>query len=261
MSVSPLSLTTFQLQQWFNDTKLSTGTGFFWRSGEHLYLVTNWHVVTGRDQQSGRCLHTMGAIPNKLTFTFHQDPKREDGQLLVSSAVWHPYDDLGQPVWMEHPTAGSTVDIVMLHIGADPQQSCFCINDNVRERMSMAVGDDAYVLGFPEGIATPTPLWKRATIASEPKLDINNLPVVLVDTASRPGMSGAPVIVFARSSYPASGGSMIVSPGEHHRLLGVYSGRHTVRDGIDSQLGFVWRASLIDDIHAGQVRGRIPEAT
>ena len=60
----------------------------------------------------------------------------------------------------------------------------------------MKVADEVFILGFPYkiGNASQIPIWKRGSVASEPELDCDNLPKLFVDTASRPGMSGSPVI-------------------------------------------------------------------
>ena len=39
---------------------------------------------------------------------------------------------------------------------------------------------------------------KRARIASEPIIDIQDRPLMYIDTASRSGMSGSPVIIYIR---------------------------------------------------------------
>ena len=42
------------------------------------------------------------------------------------------------------------------------------------------------------------PIWKRGSIASEPEIPIDGKPMFYIDTATRQGMSGAPV--FAQTS-------------------------------------------------------------
>ena len=50
-----ISLTTHHLHLGFRetDTVLSSGTGFVYERGNESYLVTNWHVVAGRDPNTG----------------------------------------------------------------------------------------------------------------------------------------------------------------------------------------------------------------
>ena len=51
-----------------NDTVLSTATGFFWKRNGKSYLVTNYHVVTGRNPLSGELISNNGYIPERLSF-------------------------------------------------------------------------------------------------------------------------------------------------------------------------------------------------
>jgi len=58
------------------------------------------------------------------------------------------------------------------------------------------------VLGYPEGMIGPgrSPIWKRGSMASEPKYNWRDKPGFLIDTATRNGMSGAPVVARHRVS-------------------------------------------------------------
>src|SRR5436305_183344 len=44
-----LSLSSCYLDLFANGTRIGNATGFLWRHGEEVYLVTNWHVVTNKD--------------------------------------------------------------------------------------------------------------------------------------------------------------------------------------------------------------------
>jgi hypothetical protein len=63
------------------------------------------------------------------------------------------------------------------------------------DKLSLTPGMDVFVLGYPRGISGGGrfPLWKRGSIASEPDVNIDNLPMMYIDTATREGMSRAPV--------------------------------------------------------------------
>jgi len=103
------------------------------------------------------------------------------------------------------------------------------------------------------------PIWKRASIAMEPLYDLDGLPKLLVDTATRKGMSGGIVIVRRR-------GLIVLSDAKdqsEHRIgtgdnfLGVYSGR-VGDDELGVQLGIVWKGRVIDEIIKGGVAGKSP---
>ncbi len=78
--------------------------------------------------------------------------------------------------------------------------------------LTVRCGDDAFVLGYPhfvDGGASFLPIWKRASIASDPRIaqGPGHPPRVLVDTATRQGMSGGPVFV-RQSGYIVPGPSL-----------------------------------------------------
>ena len=77
------------------------------------------------------------------------------------------------------------------------------------------------------------------------------LPLFLVDSRTRPGQSGSPVIIYASGGMVAmENGDSAVFGGPVERLLGVYSGR--VND--QSDLGFVWKVQVVIDIIAARAR-------
>jgi len=125
----------------------------------------------------------------------------------------------------------------------------------------VAVGDDAYVLGFPLGLdgGPRLPIWKRGSIATEPHYDLDGLPKILIDTATRPGMSGAPAIAVRRGlAAPHGTGSLADTIfGTTEKFLGVYSGR-VGADALGAQLGIIWKASVVDEIVRDGVFGQSP---
>jgi hypothetical protein len=90
-----------------------------------------------------------------------------------------------------------------------------------------------------------------ASIASEPQLRTQEQPYILVDTASRPGMSGWPVIRRSWDNHGLSNGGLLTTAGPRTKFIGVYSGRLSTKDPLDAQLGLVWPALFIDEILAG----------
>lgn len=112
---------------------------------------------------------------------------------------------------------------------------------------------DAFVVGFPLGIIAkvPIPVWKRATIATEPGVDLDGLPKLLVDTATRSGMSGSLVLAhhILLGDYKMADGTEVTNSliAVKDSILGVYSGRLGA-DHVQAQLGVVWKRSVIDEI-------------
>jgi hypothetical protein len=128
----------------------------------------------------------------------------------------------------------------------------YLINEMQNDSLALFVGSDVFVLGYPFGIGPAgLPIWKRGSIASEPQIFSETQRYMLVDTASRPGMSGSPVIRRTWGAHPLESGTLSVGARAATRFVGVYSGRLTSTEPIDAQLGMVWPAKLIGDIVAG----------
>ena len=96
------------------------------------------------------------------------------------------------------------------------------------------------------------PIWKRGSFASEPKLQADELPIFLIDTATNEGMSGSPVFIRTRGALLENGDT--VGDGIHTRFIGVYSGRYG-DDEFKAQLGRAWHRMIIDQVIDERVRG------
>lgn len=222
-----------------------------------LFLITNWHVVSGRNSETNECLSPTCAVPNTLVIRLHKQTEFIEFEQLEVSL----FNDEGAPIWLEHPLHGGLIDVVAIplalpeHLLAlDIEQFIEPMNESTEE----AVTDDVFILGFPFGLSAGGifPIWKRATIASEPALEISGLPKMFVDTASRAGMSGSPVVLFQNRPVTLIRSSPIDPEQKQfsrHRmkLVGVYSGRIGADDTSQrAQLGIVWRRRVIDEITA-----------
>lgn len=141
------------------------------------------------------------------------------------------------------------IDVVALPLPEMPDVALYPINEMDDAPKLVAIGIDAFILGYPFGIAASTfPIWKRASIASEPHFSIDDQPCFYVDTASRPGMSGSPVILRSWGGFQTNKGGMVTGPGAATRFIGVYSGRIVAKNLLQAQLGIVWRAEVVDRI-------------
>jgi len=182
-----------------DNTELAIGTGFRYRHGKDLYLVTNWHCFAGRDPNTELPLFQQGTTPNRVGALFIQE-----GEL----PKWSPHifrlsNEDGNPLWYEHPEHGSKIDVGMLPVQVPTGFKPFPINDYRFDDIRIEVSQDVFIVGFPLGLTGPLflPVWKRGTIATEPSGNVGGLPKLLVDTATRGGMSGSPVVVRYRGYY------------------------------------------------------------
>ncbi len=167
---------------------LSGASGFIWEKNNEYYLITNWHVVTGRNYQTGELLDANGGVPHDILLDqmyFHQNNKERK--------VPHCelYDDDDRPTWFKHPVHKEQVDIVAIRIHGLEGLNTVSINTlQQQDNMQAVVGGECFVLGYPLG-KTPFPIWKRASIASEPEyLKFDFINSFYIDTATRAGMSG-----------------------------------------------------------------------
>jgi hypothetical protein len=158
-----------------------------------------------------------------------------------------------RPIWFEHPIFQRRVDVVTIPFPGLEDTAIIPAND-IRlklERIRLAPSLDVFVLGFPKGMSggAQFPIWKRGSVATEPDMDLDGLPKVLIDTATREGMSGAPVFAQESGYWTPEDkqGPADAIFGKGRRFLGVYSGR-VGDDLFQAQLGIVWKPSAIEDV-------------
>jgi hypothetical protein len=164
-------------------------------------------------------------------------------------------DPAGQPLWWVHPSYRETVDVAALPLTPPDNADMYAINHMSSQQLQIAVGMDVFVLGYPFGVGPGGfPVWKRGSIAAEPQVLDPNRPCLLIDTASREGMSGSPVIRRSWVSHMLEDGNITVGAATATRLVGVYSGRLATTDPLDAQLGLCWPANFVGEIVAGQQR-------
>lgn len=229
---------------------MATGTGFVVQRGASSYLVTNRHNLSGRTYPDNRPMHPSAATPDTIIILHNVA-----GQLGTWVPVHEPlYDASDLPLWLEHPDHGRTVDVVALPLTNLNDVELYPHDPWVTEPAVMAgVASGVSIVGFPFGLtsAGAMAIWTQGAIATEPSMDFSGLPVFLIDSRTRPGQSGSPVIFYSSGgSIPMADGGVSLTPGPVERLLGVYSGR--IND--QSDLGFVWKAQVVRDIIERGVR-------
>jgi hypothetical protein len=249
--IDPYSVATVPLEMFFNATPLSIGTSFIWSQSGSFYLITNWHNVTGKDPLTGRHLSSTCAEPNRLKAWLNT--KCALGSKFQETIELR--DANGAPNWLIHPQLGNQVDVVALPIAPNTEPDWHAINQLPALDLTLSVGHDVFILGYPFGIGPAgLPIWKRGSIAYEPQVFAPDQRYMLVDSASRPGMSGSPVIRRSWGTHATSDGSTIMNGTMETKFVGVYSGRLATSDPLDAQLGLVWPASYVSEIISGAQR-------
>lgn len=248
MSLDRLSLSTVPINPFFNDCQLAGATGFIWKRRERFYLITNWHVVSALDLFTKANLSEGAARPNKLRCHFLIRVGQYERELIDVPIR----DEDDQPLWFVHPVQERrAVDVVALPLddeGLTTRVALLPVNELAPGRLAIMIGMEVFILGYPFGSKPSAfPVWKRGSIASEPDLVRLSTGYYLVDTASRPGMSGSPVILRSWSNHILESNMWTTNNDQLpiDRVIGVYSGRLKPED---AQIGIVWHVEYIDEI-------------
>lgn len=269
----------------------SQATGFFTRVGTEVYLLTNWHVVSGLNPAAPQEQANGKPPPHYLKATV-----RTQAHALFSMTL-PLYDRSMQPLWFEHPER-NRVDLAMIQI-PPPAVSQFSFLDvaelQKNSKVEEVVGKDAFVVGYPFnkeelletfGNSAPyyLPTWKRGSIASEPAVRLGGK-VILIDTQSRPGMSGSPVFISQEDEEfvpitpeAAAAAKRLGDPNvsaldqilamrmdemrpvrkKNLRFLGIYSGTIGSTKLQEVALGKCWHADIVQEAILNRVRGEMP---
>jgi hypothetical protein len=282
---SPLSYTTTKITCFFGETILGDATGYIHRFANRIGLVTNWHVITGRSPINGQPLNAHGGVPNRIRFHAAVEINAEGEQDLVHFREFDLdlYTSNDEQLWLGAKDDSNQIDIAIVPMdGLVPEIASGTGSirgiEGGKVTLSPAtnpagplkfddlkhflpkVGSEVFVLGYPKGI-TPSgifPIWKRASIASEPQVgitlgDVNYEDAFYIDALTNQGMSGSPVVHFPKAGdYLFTKDNIaVVADGKNPFLVGVYAGRNGVTnmEG-DLALGRVWGVSLIERLFA-----------
>jgi len=195
MHVDPLSCTSLMLfcPNPQNPQMGLQGTGFVVTQNGTNYLISNWHVLSGRAWPTMKAEMSMGTnqiVPTNVIIYFRKTPIGGCKPILESL-----YDSNGVALWFEHQLGGTNIDVVALPLPSihDDEIVIMPLDLGLAETdillgPAMAVS----IIGFPRYITIPNdmPLWKTGYIASDPDLDNGGFPRFLVGVNARPGMSG-----------------------------------------------------------------------
>lgn len=245
-----------------SDTVLGTATGFFWQSNGQPYLVTNWHVVSGRNSFTNE-LNSNRYSPKRICF-YGFSVTSGSGLVNFRRQRWtlEWADDMIEVLAIPPVADGQTLDIWGAPIpqgvvfGLDPSRTgfrgaegatCF-LNDHIGPRIVTNVGDDCFILGYPlrnyDGLMPP--IWKRGSIASETPLGVDGRPIFLVDAATTSGMSGSPIIRKATTLTADNKDLGALQEFASYEFIGVYAGRLEGSPLAAVNIGYGWYRTMID---------------
>jgi Trypsin-like peptidase domain len=230
------------IEQWCGPSKLGTATGFFFLNDNHLYLVTNRHVV--REDNST-------IFPDKLRIRLHTNAADH----TQNSSYDLPLYKNGISTWREKPG----VDLVAIEL-SQTEMSRFVIKAFAPSFFApadivIATGDDVVVIGYPRGFSDVLhnyPVTRTGAIASAYPIPFNGQPYFLVDARLHPGTSGSPVLTKPSSTLLTQTG-LLHPGGVTTYFLGVNSGE-VIFPGESSGLNGVWYASEVQIITTSSFR-------
>ena len=109
ITIDPLSARSLLIETTVNGNALSTATGIIVEHNSQFYLVTNWHVLSGRDSETEQPLSPTAGIPDEIRIVHHRNNNL--GSWVIKSEPLN--DNQKNPIWVEHPN-GMQIDIAML---------------------------------------------------------------------------------------------------------------------------------------------------
>lgn len=255
MAISRLSLSSLMMYPIIScadgtEERMAVATGFVVQRKSQSYLITNWHVVSGRRSDNGQPLASHGGLPDKIEIWHNHigAPNFISWAPVIEKVV----GEEDTPHWLEHPRYGRRVDVVALPLTFTSGVSFYPYDledgSSGTPVLVADVPDPVNIIGFPfgESAAVRIAIWSKGSIATDMEVDYGQLPCFLIDSRTRQGQSGSPVVVYKGPSDNGrlTNGGVIMGGEIMSRLLGVYSGRINP----ESDLGRVWKVSALKEI-------------
>jgi hypothetical protein len=269
---NPISFSSVKLDVFTKDgIRLKPASGFILQAGNQLYLITNWHVVSGWNVYM-EGLPELVLKPHLLKTAVHMyGGSEETGELFsygIRKRIALPlYDEGDSPTWIEHERPARDrhrADVVALPIQVDltltvfrgkfrepnVAQGAWDLNiphwSKISAIPSSAIDTDVdygppdavHVIGYPRGWEpdgtdrTSSAFWRTSFIASEIyEPGMLRSDTFFIDPCAPDGMTGSPVVGMKKDCL---------------KLLGVYSDHPTAEFGANA--GLVCGASLLKQL-------------
>jgi hypothetical protein len=222
------------------------GSGFFYRSGESLFLVSNLHVFI--DPKLGVC-------PDTARIKVHTDAH----DLARNADVDLPLYSAGSPRWRSL----QDIDVAALPVASDLDKkhviSVMTAAQLPPDDIRIQPGQDVLVLGYPLGWADEynnLPIVRQGILASAYGSLFDGRPVCLIDARLHRGTSGSPVITkpsivtITADGRPVLGGPTSFLLGVHSAALlpGDEAGMAEVVETGPLDLNLCWYSRIVEDL-------------
>lgn len=237
-SIEALLLTATRITSFAQSNALTSATGFFFRRGDRLFLVSNRHVFS--DAASSH-------FPDRIEIRLHTDIQDLTGQVELSLALYRD----GIPQWRTAGDDGGAADVAALEIPAArlPAGAALQAFDETHldpRDEEVAIGDPLTIVGFSLDLHDAIhhlPVALGAFVASAHGTPFQGRNCFLTDTRTLLGSGGSPVVRRRSCDGPAA-----TSPS--WQLLGVHSTSTDIRTGSQARgqasgLNCAWYAHVL----------------
>jgi len=217
-SAVAILLTTVRVHTWLGSRPLTSASGFFFRRGSRLYLVTNRHVFA--DVPSNH-------FPDRVDIDLHTDAR----DLTRYTVVTIPLYGGGLGLWRQATDSAGSVDVAAIELDVSRMPlDCVLQTFNTAHLDAgpdvVTIGDALTVIGFPLGFHDTIhhlAVARGASIASAYGVRFQQQGYFLTDARTHRGSSGSPVL--RRRTHAQCADASLLS----WQLLGIHSSRIGMR--------------------------------
>jgi hypothetical protein len=273
---NPLSFSSIKLDRFSKDgTRLKAASGFVVKAGNQYYLITNWHVVSGRDDPVRKPRKpVIEPFILKTAIHFHMGEGEKKAPLTMGTwkrLTIQLYDDNNAPRWIE--LQANNQQQLKIDVIAIPLES----NLTILQLLSGKAIRNNFI--DPMTIRSNVSYWTEisAIFISAIETEVEYGPSDAVDVIGYPigwapaGTNKAAPAFWRRSSVASeikgvgigttpenpffidpcplegmTGSPVVGMKNDCLKLLGIYSDKSTA--GFGANAGLVWNASVIKEL-------------
>ena len=255
-AIDPIFLTTTFIETLEAGKVKASATGFFFEHNGRLFLVTNKHVIYGKDYFDSASSPEVDKF-KILVHTNMMDVSQNESMEIELFAQ-------DRKMWLEH--TDPRVDIVLIPLELDRNRYLIHSLNSIEnvELGNIKIGrfEKIFVMGYPYGWFDRNlnlPITRVGHLSSPFKIPFHNMPVMLGDVETHPGMSGGPVYMELIDYTTKIGNQETRHMGRTKLVLvGVHSGQPVLGHLVNKNTGLIgviphnliniWFADLITDI-------------